>query len=210
MPDGDTALETIVSAEKPFDIVLLDHSMPGLTGLETVEQLRAAGINVPVLMVTGNCEPHEIARYLAAGAQDVLAKPFDIEALQKAMQAVLASSKPTPKPRFARRSVVGASSPITKTKRGPRASRRLLSLPKIDFPASFPPRLSHELLPGAVPAAREERAAKLAWHRGLLQARQTGCLPNRWEILLKAEPLEYLHQRRFSDLADVEGIRSKL
>lgn len=57
---------------EPFDLVLMDGSMPVMSGLEATAHLRAHGIKVPVLAVTGNALQEDVTSFLAAGAQHVL------------------------------------------------------------------------------------------------------------------------------------------
>ena len=69
------------------DLVLLDRNMPGMSGDEVLQTLRADGAlsSVPVLMLTGEpMEPDEIRRVGAAGA---VMKPFDVSALVEMIRA---------------------------------------------------------------------------------------------------------------------------
>lgn len=61
------------------DMVLLDVMMPGMDGPSTLQALRALpGMkNVPVAFMTAKIQPNEVAQYIALGAIDVIAKPFD-------------------------------------------------------------------------------------------------------------------------------------
>jgi two-component system, chemotaxis family, chemotaxis protein CheY len=66
----------------PFDLALVDWNMPGMSGLEMLEKMRAAGFTaVKVLMVTAEDENESISRALDAGADEYLMKPFEPEAL---------------------------------------------------------------------------------------------------------------------------------
>ncbi len=61
------------------DLILLDVMMPGMDGIETFGRLRAIPklANVPIVFMTAKAMTHEIDRYRALGAADVIAKPFD-------------------------------------------------------------------------------------------------------------------------------------
>ena len=61
------------------DLILLDVMMPGMDGPETLQQLRtlAATRNTPVIFMTAKVQRHEVEQYLALGAVNVIAKPFD-------------------------------------------------------------------------------------------------------------------------------------
>ena len=59
------------------DCVLLDVHMPGMSGMEVLEQIREAATKVPVVLMTGRYDPAFAERSLAAGASGFLRKPFD-------------------------------------------------------------------------------------------------------------------------------------
>ena len=61
--------------------LILDLHMPGTSGLELLRQLRGRGLSQPVFVVSGRRDPMLDAEVQAAGATDLLAKPFDDEAL---------------------------------------------------------------------------------------------------------------------------------
>ena len=66
--------------DTPFDLVLLDASMPVMSGEETLTRLRAlneAGAHAPVIAVTAHAGSGERARFLAMGMDDYIAKPID-------------------------------------------------------------------------------------------------------------------------------------
>lgn len=73
----------------PCDIVLLDIQMKGMTGIETLRQLRAGGDRTPVVMLTMSREDADLAAALRAGAQGYLLKDIEPEELVPALQAVL-------------------------------------------------------------------------------------------------------------------------
>ena len=79
--DGSQALR-VALAELP-DLVVLDVSMPGATGLEVCEALRArpATADCRVLLLSAGASPDDIARGLAAGADAYLPKPFPVAGL---------------------------------------------------------------------------------------------------------------------------------
>lgn len=81
----------IAAAERP-DAILLDVIMPGTDGLAALALLRAdpALRAIPVVFLTGNARPDEVARYLALGAVGVIAKPFDPLALPDQLRVLLA------------------------------------------------------------------------------------------------------------------------
>ncbi len=74
---GEEALR-IARAERP-DVVLSDVGMPGMSGIELCSQLRALHPNLPVVLMSGWASDVDPNRALAAGAAEVLAKPFPME-----------------------------------------------------------------------------------------------------------------------------------
>jgi CheY-like chemotaxis protein len=78
--DGATAVLALVRG--PFDLILLDMRMPRMDGLETLKQMRALGLQVPVIMITGNENTQDAARALSGGIFAYLPKPFDVRRLE--------------------------------------------------------------------------------------------------------------------------------
>ena len=71
------------------DVVLLDIQMKGMTGIETLRQLRAGGDRTPVVMLTMSREHADLAAALRAGAQGYLLKDIEPEELVPALEAVV-------------------------------------------------------------------------------------------------------------------------
>ena len=88
--DGEEALE-LIRLESPA-LVLLDVQMPGLTGFETVSQMRARGDAMPVLMLTGLDELDRKVEGLSAGADDYVSKNCDPRELLARVEALLRRS----------------------------------------------------------------------------------------------------------------------
>ncbi|MFN2372007.1 MAG: response regulator, partial [Candidatus Krumholzibacteriia bacterium] len=80
-PDGLAARERLARGD--VDILLLDHSMPGLTGMELLEELRAAESGVLVIMITAYASLDMAVRATKQGAFDFLGKPFDPRELKE-------------------------------------------------------------------------------------------------------------------------------
>ncbi len=90
--DGEGALQSITAA--PPDAVVLDIMMPRLDGLATCRALRAAGNDLPILMLTARDEVSDRVSGLDAGADDYLPKPFALEELLARLRALLRRSTP--------------------------------------------------------------------------------------------------------------------
>ena len=94
-PSPETFLDGWKSADQ--DCLVLDVQMPGMSGLDLLEELRQRGDAVPVIVVTGQPSAASTARAQAAGALAVLAKPFKaIEMLSLVRQAL--NERPGPIP----------------------------------------------------------------------------------------------------------------
>jgi len=84
------ALRACVLAESSaFDKVVLDVMMPFMDGLQLTPSLRRQNILTPILLLTGRDAPEEIVRGLEAGADDYLAKPFELAILLARLQGLL-------------------------------------------------------------------------------------------------------------------------
>jgi class 3 adenylate cyclase len=88
--DGLAALRYV--AEEPFDAVLLDLMMPGLSGLDVLRSVRErfSPSALPVIMATARSSAHEIIGALELGANDYVTKPFDFPVVMARLEAQLA------------------------------------------------------------------------------------------------------------------------
>ncbi len=77
---GEPALER-VSEDPPVDLLLLDIMLPGISGFEVLERLRASEYQVPVLMLTARDAEADVVHGLDLGADDYLTKPFSLPVL---------------------------------------------------------------------------------------------------------------------------------
>ncbi|RMQ45991.1 Response regulator receiver:transcriptional regulatory protein [Pseudomonas cichorii] len=90
LADGRDAVYQGVS--EPYDLIVLDLGLPGVPGLEVLQQWRSKGLAVPVLILTARGSWSERIEGLKAGADDYLTKPFHPEELQLRIQALLRRS----------------------------------------------------------------------------------------------------------------------
>jgi two-component system response regulator MprA len=88
--DGREALERL--GEMPYEVVILDISMPHVDGLEVCRRLREGGDRTPVLMLTAREEVDDRVAGLDAGADDYLVKPFALRELLARVRALLRRS----------------------------------------------------------------------------------------------------------------------
>ena len=91
--DGEGATDRLVQRKEPFDVVVLDIMLPGKDGFAVVSELRAARNYVPVLMLTARGRPEDVLKGFASGADDYLAKPFDLSILLARLQGLLRRSQ---------------------------------------------------------------------------------------------------------------------
>jgi DNA-binding response OmpR family regulator len=85
--DGNEALQA--AADNDYDLVILDVSLPGRSGLAVCRQLRADDAVMPILMLTARGTLGDRVSGLDAGADDYLVKPFELEELLARMRALL-------------------------------------------------------------------------------------------------------------------------
>ncbi|MFE9172957.1 response regulator transcription factor [Streptomyces kebangsaanensis] len=85
--DGVTGLHR--AQEREYDLIVLDIMLPGLNGYRICAQLRAAGNDTPILMLTAKDGEYDEAEGLDTGADDYLTKPFSYVVLQARIRALL-------------------------------------------------------------------------------------------------------------------------
>lgn len=73
--DGYEALERIQS--EPYDLIFLDVRLPGMDGVQTLEEIKRLQPDAIVVMMSGYPVEEEIKRAMALGAQDFISKPFE-------------------------------------------------------------------------------------------------------------------------------------
>lgn len=83
-------LDAILTTER-VDLLVVDLGLPYMDVLALIEQLRAKGIDTPVLAITGHDLPYLLDTVRGAGANDLLQKPFDQESLLERMSRLLAA-----------------------------------------------------------------------------------------------------------------------
>ena len=83
--NGWEALIKVGATARPFDVVITDHRMPRMTGLELVRQLRAQNFGGKILVVSGHLSDEDIRAYEELSVDMMMSKPFDFDELQQAM-----------------------------------------------------------------------------------------------------------------------------
>jgi two-component system response regulator (stage 0 sporulation protein F) len=85
---GETAVELI--RKEPFDLMVLDYKMPGMSGFEVFEHTRTLHPNMAVVLVTGHGTPEIITEANRMGFHAILLKPFTSDELRGTVEKVLA------------------------------------------------------------------------------------------------------------------------
>ena len=86
--DGTSAYGRALPGGLPYDVLLLDWMLPGQDGVTVARRLRDAGVRTPILMLTARGQVTDRITGLDAGADDYLAKPFDLDELLARLRAL--------------------------------------------------------------------------------------------------------------------------
>jgi DNA-binding response OmpR family regulator len=78
-----------LATENPYDAILLDVRLPGMSGVELCRKLRQEGVQSPILMLTARSLVEQRVEGLDAGADDYLTKPFALAELQARVRALV-------------------------------------------------------------------------------------------------------------------------
>jgi len=89
--DGETALDKVRGGG--LDAVVLDVMLPGMSGFDVALQMREDHDYTPILMLTARSRPEDVLEGFAAGADDYLPKPFDLEIFLARLNGLLRRQK---------------------------------------------------------------------------------------------------------------------
>ncbi|MEN7431906.1 PAS domain S-box protein [Chromobacterium sp. TRC.1.1.SA] len=101
---GLSGVELATAADADYDVVIMDMQMPDIDGLEATRRIRASGCDTPILAMTANATSADRADCLAAGMNDHIGKPIDINQLAPRLLALSGRSpdaEPPPPPQAA-------------------------------------------------------------------------------------------------------------
>ncbi|MFS8171269.1 response regulator transcription factor [Vreelandella titanicae] len=92
--DGEQALARVNDSQP--DLLLLDISLPGISGFDVLERLRseAATAQLPIIMLTAHGRDVEREKGIALGADDYITKPFSTQSLVEKVKALLIEEQP--------------------------------------------------------------------------------------------------------------------
>lgn len=84
-----------IARTNEYDIIIMDNVMPKKTGAEACTEIRKAGKNTPIILLSVESSPEEKTRLLGLGADDYVAKPFSFKELLARVRAVLRRPRKT-------------------------------------------------------------------------------------------------------------------
>ncbi|MDL2287143.1 response regulator, partial [Eubacteriales bacterium OttesenSCG-928-G02] len=95
--NGLEAVEKFKNNYKLYDVILMDVHMPELDGLDATKQIRASGLStsrtIPIIAMTANAFKEDVISCLAAGMNEHLAKPIDMDVFFKVLSNYLEQAK---------------------------------------------------------------------------------------------------------------------
>jgi two-component system alkaline phosphatase synthesis response regulator PhoP len=86
---GEAALDVVTADSAPFDVVVLDVMLPGISGFDVVSAMRHAGQFVPILILTARGHSDDVLKGFSSGADDYLTKPFELNILIARIKGLL-------------------------------------------------------------------------------------------------------------------------
>jgi len=90
--DGVEAVSLALA--NPLDMILMDVAMPGMDGLEAMRQIKAQKPDMAIVIASAHSMASDRERFLAAGADDVLSKPFRLTDLTAVVDKLTANRSP--------------------------------------------------------------------------------------------------------------------
>jgi DNA-binding response OmpR family regulator len=94
--EGEAALD--IEASEPYNTIVLDVTLPGLSGFEVLKKIRARGSKTPILMLTARDTVQDRVTGLDLGADDYVLKPFDPIELSARVRALMRRGSGDPAP----------------------------------------------------------------------------------------------------------------
>ncbi len=89
---GKKAYEEI--SKFKFDMVVMDHEMPDMTGLDTMLRLKAENVELPpIIILSAKGSPDLVKQFIEAGAKDFMVKPFTVPILLDRINRMIGAAK---------------------------------------------------------------------------------------------------------------------
>lgn len=86
--DGAAALSRLTSDPNPFDVVITDNNMPGVSGIQLVRQLRAQNFAGKIMVLSAHLSTEVRAAYEAMSVDAMIDKPFSISVLRQTLERI--------------------------------------------------------------------------------------------------------------------------
>src|SRR3954468_13840446 len=86
---GDAALARLEGGFGPYDVILVDHKMPNVTGVEFVESIRQRGIDTNVVVVSAHLPSEAREACKSLGVDVIFGKPFEISQIREAIDQLV-------------------------------------------------------------------------------------------------------------------------
>lgn len=88
--EATNGLEAVEAAtNRPYDLILIEWTLPRMGGLDAVRAMRAQGVTAPIIMVSAEAGKTNIIDALKAGVQNYVIKPFDLNTLTTKIREAL-------------------------------------------------------------------------------------------------------------------------
>lgn len=88
--DGETALEYLAKEATPFDVIITDNNMPGVSGIELVRALRERHFSGKIMVLSAHLSPEVRAAYEEMEVDAMIDKPFSVTALRQTIDSLAA------------------------------------------------------------------------------------------------------------------------
>ena len=88
--DGETALARVADDPSPFDVIITDNNMPGVSGTELVRMLRQRSFPGKIMVLSAHLSPDVRAAYEAMEVDAMIEKPFSVKALRAKLDQLAA------------------------------------------------------------------------------------------------------------------------
>ncbi|MFZ1219155.1 MAG: response regulator [Chthoniobacterales bacterium] len=92
--DGGQALASINVGADVFDLLITDHSMPGMTGVELIQRLRQENFRGKIMVLSAHLSQENHAAYEALAVDAMVSKPFDVHHLRATIAQLATGMKP--------------------------------------------------------------------------------------------------------------------
>jgi len=85
---ADEALARVTDHSEPFDVVIVDHKMPKVSGIELVQRLRATNFDGKIIVLSAHLTHENRLAYAELNVDRMLTKPFDVHELRQAVDSL--------------------------------------------------------------------------------------------------------------------------